>query len=217
MEQILLAYGLPKETIAETMMLYKNPKVKACSSDGDTDFLNIVAGVLQADGLAPWLFIICLDYVLQTSMDLMKEKGFTVAKARSRRYPARMITDADYADDIVLMANMPDQAESLLHSPEWAVCSIGLDVNEDKTKFMCFNQRGDISILNGRSLKLVDKFTYLESSISSTEKDMNTQLMKEWRAIDILSVIWKSDQSDKIKRSFFQAMVMSVLLYGSTT
>ena len=43
---------------------------------------------------------------------------------------------------------------------------------------MCFNQRGNISRLNGGSLKLVDKLPYLESSVSSTENDINTQLGK---------------------------------------
>ena len=43
------------------MMLYKNTKVKVCSPDGDTDYFDIVAGVLQGDTLAPYLFIICLD------------------------------------------------------------------------------------------------------------------------------------------------------------
>ena len=69
MEQILLAYSFPKE-----MMLYKNMIVKVCSLDGDTDFFDIVAGVLQGDTLALYLFIICLDDVLQTLIDLMKGK-----------------------------------------------------------------------------------------------------------------------------------------------
>ena len=43
MEQILLAYGLPKETVTAIMMLYKNKKVKVHSPDGHTDFFNIVA------------------------------------------------------------------------------------------------------------------------------------------------------------------------------
>ena len=82
---------------------------------------------------------------------------------------------------------------------------------------MCFNQTGDISTLNGNSLKLVDKFTYLGSSVSSTETDIDMRLAKAWTAIDWLSVIWKSDLTDKIKRSFFQAAVVSILLYGCTT
>ena len=64
---------------------------------------------------------------------------------------------------------------------------------------------------------LVDKFTYRGSSVSSTEKDIDTRLTKAWTAIDKLSIKWKSDLTDKMKRSFFQAAVVSILLYGFTT
>ena len=53
--------------------------------------------------------------------------------------------DAHYADVIALLANTPAQAETLLHSLEWEADGIGLHVNTDKTEYMCFNQRGDIS------------------------------------------------------------------------
>ena len=66
MEQILLAYGIPKETVAAITFLYRNPKVKVCSPDGDTDYFDIVAGVLQGDTLAPYHFIIHPDYMLRT-------------------------------------------------------------------------------------------------------------------------------------------------------
>ena len=82
---------------------------------------------------------------------------------------------------------------------------------------MCYNQTGDISTLDGTPLKLVDKFTYLGSSVASTEKDIDTRLTKAWTAINRLSIIWKSDLTDKMKRSFFQAAVTSILLYESTT
>ena len=151
------------------------------------------------------------------SIDLIKENSFKLAKKRCRRYPAQTIMDADYTDDIALLANSPTQAKSLLHSLKWAAGGIGLHVNADKTEYMCFNQRGEISILKGGPLKLVDKFTYLRSSISSTENDINTRLAKAWTVIDRLSVIWKSDLTDKRKCSFFQAAVISILLYGCTT
>ena len=82
---------------------------------------------------------------------------------------------------------------------------------------MCYNQTGNIATLDGASLKLVNKFTHLGSSVSSTEKDIDTRLTKAWTAIDRLSIIWKSDLTDKMKRSFFQAAVVSILLYGCTT
>ena len=82
---------------------------------------------------------------------------------------------------------------------------------------MCFLQKDDISTLDGTSLKLVDKFTNLGSSVSSTEKDIDTRLTKAWTAIDRLSIIWKSNLTDKMKSSFFQAAVVLILLYGCTT
>ena len=116
--------------------------------------------------------------MLRTSIDKIKEKDFNLTKERSRRYPAQTITDADYADDIALLANAPVQAESQLHSLERAAAGISLYFNADKTEYICFIQTGDISTLNGSSLKLVDKFTYQGSSVPSTETDINTQLAK---------------------------------------
>ena len=92
MKQMLQPYGLPKETVTAIMMLYKNTKVKVHSPNGVTDFFDIVAGILQGDTLALYLFIICLDYVLRTPIDLIKENGFTLKKARSRLYPAKRRT-----------------------------------------------------------------------------------------------------------------------------
>ena len=96
------------------------------------------------------------------------------------------------------------------------VAFIKIHINAHKTEYMCFNQAGDISTLDGTSLKLVDKFTYLGRSVSSTKKDIDTRPTKTWTAINKLSVIWKSNLTDKMKRSFFQAAFMSILLYGCT-
>ena len=95
MEQILLAYGLLKETVPAIMMLYRNTKVKVGSLDGDTDYFDIVAGVLQGDTLAPYLFINCLDSVLRTSIDKMEENGSKLTKA-SRSYPTQAISVTGY-------------------------------------------------------------------------------------------------------------------------
>ena len=137
MEQILLAYGLPKETVTAIMMVYRNTKVKVHSPDGDTDYFDIVAGVLQRDTLAPYLFIICLDYVLRTSINKIKENGFMLTKERSRRYPTKTITDDDYTDDIALLVNAPTQAKTLLHTLKQAAAGISLHVNAHKMENMC--------------------------------------------------------------------------------
>ena len=89
MEKILLVYGLPKETVAAIMMLYRNRKVNVRSPDGDTDYFDIVEGVLQGDTLAPYLFIICLDHVLRTSIDKIKENGFKLTKGKKQKVPRK--------------------------------------------------------------------------------------------------------------------------------
>ena len=109
---------------------------------------------------------------------------FELTKKRNRRYPAKTITDTNYADDIAILANTPNQAETLLHSLKQAATGIGLHVNAHKTEYMCFNQTGDISTRDRSSLKLVDTFFYQGSSVSSTEKDIDTRLTKAWTAID---------------------------------
>ena len=136
----------------------------------------------------------------------MKENDFTLKKTRSRRYPAETITNADYTDDIVLLANTPTQAKSCLHNLEQAARGLSLQVNADKIEYMCFNQKGYISVLNNCCLKFVYKFTYLSS-------DVNMCLVKAWTAIDRLSIVWKSNLFNKIKRDFFQVAVVSNLLY----
>ena len=105
-----------------------------------------------------------------------KQKTF-LKKARSSQYLIQTNTDTDYTDDIALLANTSTQAECLLHSLEQPAGGIGLHVNADKMEYMCFNQK-DIFTLNGGSLKLVDKFMYLKSNVSSTENDINMRLTK---------------------------------------
>ena len=129
MEQILLAYGIPKETVTAIMILYRNTKVKVRSLDGDTEYFDIVAGVLQRDTLAPYLFIICLDYMLRTSIDKIKENGFELTKKRNRRYPAKTITDAHYADDIAILANTPPKPKHyciVWNEPPQALASMSM-------------------------------------------------------------------------------------------
>ena len=85
-----------------------------------------MAGVLQGDTLAPYQFLICLDYVLWMSI------GFTLEKASGRWYPAETIMDTYYADDRVVLVDTSTQDESLLHSLERAAEGNGLDVNAEK-------------------------------------------------------------------------------------
>ena len=100
-----------------------------------------------------------------------------------------------------------------MHSSERAASGIALHANAHKTEYICFNQTGDISTLDGSSLKLVDKSPTSEA-VSYQPKKTST---RGKQGHGQLSIIRKSDLTDKMKRSFFQAEVVSILLYGCTT
>ena len=68
------------------------------SRDGDRDF-DLDARVVQKDTLAPYMLTKCLEYILRSSIDPIKD-GSTLKKVQSRQYPAETITDADYADNL---------------------------------------------------------------------------------------------------------------------
>ena len=65
----------------------------------------------------------------------------------TKLYPAETVTDADYENDLALLAHVPAQAESLLYNQEKAARGIGLYHNLDKIETMCFNQDCSISSL----------------------------------------------------------------------
>ena len=127
------------------------------SPDGDTDFFDISAEFLHGDTLASYIFLICLDYVLRKALDKNNELGFTLAKRKSKRYPAMKITNADYADDLAVLADVLKDATFLLHSIERTAKEIGLYLNADKTEFICFNQDASegMKSFNGEKIKQV--------------------------------------------------------------
>ena len=76
------------ENITAITMLFKNTKVIVCSPDGDIDYFDIVAGVLQGDTFGTYLIIICLDCVVRTSIDKMKHKGFKLYNGKKQKKPS---------------------------------------------------------------------------------------------------------------------------------
>ena len=163
---ILRAYGIPEQLVQSIGALYNNTTSTVRTADGDTDFFEVLAGVLQGDTLAPYLFVIVLDYVLRTSIDDNSELGFTLQQRLSSRYPAKKITDADFADDLSLLADTNRNAEQLLILLENAAEAVGLRVNYIKTNFMQFNQdRSSVNGKKGEELEAVHDFNPIRNGL----------------------------------------------------
>ena len=100
MFHVLLAYGILSQTVKGIKGLYIDTMAQVVTKDGNTNFFPIIAGVQQGDTLAPYLFIIVLDYVMQTAVAKDDNFGITLHLQRRRNFLAVHLTDADFADDI---------------------------------------------------------------------------------------------------------------------
>ena len=158
--EILRAYGVPDKLVEAIAVSYKETWAKVRTADGETEAFQILAGVLQGDTLAPFLFIIALDYALRCATSGKEEElGFTLEKRASRRVAAMMITDLDFADDISLLSDTVEQACTLLKAVEKECKRIGLGLNAKKTKVMPINvQDVTVKTMDGTILELVDDF-----------------------------------------------------------
>ena len=114
---------------------YEHTYAKVCTPDGETELFEIFAGVLQGDTLAPFLFIIALDYALRQAITGKEEElGFTLTPRQSRRIPVKVVTDLDFADDIALVSDTASKAQQLLRAVECECNKIGLNLNAKKHK-----------------------------------------------------------------------------------
>ena len=185
--KILLAYGIPEAIVRLIEGLYSGTKAKVVTGDGETELFDILAGVLQGDTLAPYLFIIVVDYIMTTAIDESQlEPGFTLKPARSRRVRAEKLSDVEFADDVALISDTTAEAQQLLTSLEAAALTVGLKMNDSKTKFMTINEDDEVSnnltSSNGSELEKVSDFVYLGSWIATTERDFKVRKAKAWAA-----------------------------------
>ena len=222
MFSILSAYGIPEETIAAIRCMYDNSKGFVATEDGDTETFNINVGVLQGDTLAPFLFIIVVDYILRQALGGCQELGVEIQKRCGSRVPAKHLTDLDFADDIALVASVWENAQTLLANVEKAALEVNLRINNGKTKAMCLHSVADKSspvqnfTVSSGSIENVTNFCYLGSFVRNSEEDLRQRIGQAWTATSKLWQIWKAnDISRPLKRRLFRSTVESVLLYGS--
>ena len=137
----------------------------------------VTTGVLHGDVLAPFLFIIMIDYTMRMAEG---GHGFTTMPRRSTRHPEEVINDLDFADDIVLLESSLEKAQVQLNTTAEEAKKIGLEINIKKSEFMTNTKCPDNLTLNNEEIKQVKDFTYLGSKMASTDIDVKRRLGLGW-------------------------------------
>ena len=223
MIKILQAYGV-SEIVADLIsVMYDGTTAAVRTNDGTSNTFDINAGVLQGDTLAPFLFVWVVDYILRRAVE-ETGVGYTLTKRNGSREAEVKICDLDFADDVALLTNSISDAQILLTAVEKYAAEVGLFLNPKKTEIMISTggQKPDLAAervvsADGSVIKVVDDFKYLGAWISDSKKDINVRIGQAWSAITRMHLIWRSQMELGLKRRFFSATVVSILLYGCET
>ena len=220
MFSILRHYGIPEKIVNAIKTIYKNSRSAVIVEGNISEEFEVTTGVLQGDTLAPFLFIIVLDYVMRKAeADNTNDKGehgFITNLRESVRRPATSINDLDFTDDIALLENSLEQSQLQLQYTSNRAKEVGLEVNIKKTEAMTNQAKNGTIKLDGETIKWVENFKYLGSMMLSSETDIKIRKGQAWGAFWKMKDIWKSIKiSLTLKINIFKASCLSILLYGS--
>ena len=105
---------------------------------GLSDSFDVTTGVLRGDVLAPFLFVVLVDYLLKKATSQL-DSGVVTHPRRSRRHPAKSLNDLDFADDIALLESSISRAQAQLTKTAEAAADLGLVISAPKTEYMTVN------------------------------------------------------------------------------
>ena len=122
----------PRTLIGVIKTLYINSKSAVYVGGHLSKEFEVTTVVLQGDVLAPFLFIIMIDFMMKQSEGT---HGFITADADGR-CTREVINDLDFADDIALFENSLEEAQVQLNRTAAEDQKIGLVINTKKAEFM---------------------------------------------------------------------------------
>ena len=99
---VLRHYGISESVVNAISVLYKNSNSAVMVDGNVSDPFGVTTGVLQGDILAPFLFVVLVDYLLKKAT-LQLDSGVVTHPRRYRRHPVKSLNDLDFADDIALL------------------------------------------------------------------------------------------------------------------
>ena len=121
--------------------------------------------------------------------------GFTISPRRSQSQSGVTLTDLDFADDIALLSDKIEQAQSILSRVQRECQKVGLALNAKKTKYITYNidTKGTALKTNdGIELEKVEDFKYLGPWVDSTDnEDIKIRKAQAWQALNKMNACGK--------------------------
>ena len=157
------------------IILFKGTTASILTLDGETNPFQTSSGVLQGDTLAPYIFVIAIDWVIQKSIP-NDSRGICLSKRIGSRSPERYVTALAYADDIALLSHNFIDAQNVLNDFVKFADLLGLRINVKKTEVMTIpsNKTGNLYV-NGNLLPRCTEFKYLGGIIPNINKDLKKE------------------------------------------
>ena len=208
-------YGIPEAVVNAISVLYKNSKRAVMVDGGLSDPFDITTGVLQGDVLAPFLFVVLVDYLLKKATSQL-DSGVVTHPRRSRRHPAKSLNDLDFADDIALLDTSISRAQAQLTKTAEVADNLGLVISAPKTEYTTVNRNPQPALqVYGYSINHVSDFRYLGSMVASGSSDLRRRKSLAWCAFWKLEQLWKSPHiSIATKVKLLNTTCVTILLYG---
>ncbi len=214
---VLSAYNVPPRLTQAITAMYHNTSASVLTADGETAVFNTSSGVLQGDTLAPFLFILMLDWVLRVAIP-DDSNGFLISRKIGKRHPEQRVSVLGYADDLALVSCSSTGAQTMLNNLVAAAHRVGLRVNPRKTEVLHVPGPNINISLEGKTLAVCNKFSYLGGQVPCCRDDFRHRKSLAWLAFNRLRVVFNSKiLSDCLRAKLFAATIETVLLYNAVT
>ena len=202
---------MPHELIVAVMAMYEEASTYVNTPDGPTDIFRVWAGVLQGDTLAPYLFICVIDVILRRIFKKIgTEIGFKFVTVSGDTV---YLTDLDFANDLVIIIETEENAESVLQELQNLAGEYGLEVNfkPGKTEIMAIGKhsttRKQIKNLEGKNVRIVTEYKYLGANLSLCSTELDRRISMSWAVLVKLKPLLLHNLTVKARFQIFSRMV----------
>lgn len=202
-----------------------------------SEFFTVSCGVKQGCVLAPTLFALYFAVVVRDALQTLSEGirirfrtdgggVFNLARLKSHTKVSHVtITEMMYADDLCFVAESSEGLQKLMSSLDESCRKFGLKISVKKTEVMAFDTLNSAPVdikLGDDSLKQVDQFKYLGSTITSRcllDNEVNSRIGAAAAAFGRLrsKVFLSHDIKLPTKVAVYMSIVLPNLLYASET